>query len=148
MTAQLAFGQLVTTTWLNEVERRYPRGASVATEQTTISTTYADLATVGPAVTVTTGTSALVIISSFINNDTVNTLTFAGVAVSGATTRAADDTSAMQNEVSAGFQGARVSVIHLFTGLTAGSNTFTMKYRVGGGTGRYRNRHLVVIPQD
>ena len=32
------------------------------------------------------------------------------------------------------------------TGLTAGSNTFTAKYRVDAGTGTFANRTIVVIP--
>jgi hypothetical protein len=33
------------------------------------------------------------------------------------------------------------------TGLTAGSNTFTAKYKVaGGGTGTWQNRRIVILP--
>lgn len=35
---------------------------------------------------------------------------------------------------------------HLETSLTSGSNTFTIKYRVSGGTGTVQRRHLTVIP--
>jgi hypothetical protein len=35
---------------------------------------------------------------------------------------------------------------HLFTGLTAGSNTFTMQYKVGSNTGSFQRRELLVIP--
>ena len=31
-------------------------------------------------------------------------------------------------------------------GLTAGSNTFRLKYRTSGSTAHYQNRRLVVIP--
>lgn len=119
-------------------------GASVNTQQTTTSTSYTDLATAGPAVTVTTGTRVLVILSSLMFNSGANN-TWMSVAVSGATTLAASDTNAM---VLTGTSGATCSVIFELTGLTAGSNTFTAKYRVTGGTGSYGapGRHITIIP--
>lgn len=144
MTAPLITGDLVTTTWLNEVERRKPTGATVATSQTTTSTSYADLATVGPAVTVTTGTSALVIISADLTAPAGDNA-FMSVAVSGASTVAAADSKALKMTNTNTSQKSRVMLI---TGLTAGSNTFTAKYRVGSGTGTFVYRELVVVPFD
>jgi hypothetical protein len=47
-----------------------------------------------------------------------------------------------------GGSGAVVSMgssrLVLLTGLTAGSNTFTLKYRVGGGTGNFYDRDIIV----
>jgi hypothetical protein len=37
------------------------------------------------------------------------------------------------------------SRIVLVTGLTSGSNTFTIKYRAGGGTANFYNREITVI---
>lgn len=150
MTTQLTTGQLVTTTWLNEVERRKPTYAEVLASQTTASDTYVDLATVGPSVTVVTGASALVIIGAYIDNNTDQMGGVMGYAISGATTRAAADGptnfSVTASGASKGGDGCRE---HLATGLTPGSNTFTIKYRRAfGGTARFSNRSITIIPQD
>ena len=50
-------GNLIVTTGVNTVEERTPTTDDIATSETTASATFADLATAGPAVTVTTGTA-------------------------------------------------------------------------------------------
>ena len=120
--------------------------ATVATSETTTSTSYVDLATAGPAVTVTTGTKALVIITARLNNSTSPQSAFASFAVSGATTVAADDAyQLMVQAASGGMPILRMSSSVIITGLTAGSNTFTMKYKVSANTGTYEKRNIVVI---
>ena len=122
--------------------------ATVATSQTTTSFSFTDLATVGPSVTVTTGTKALVIVSSAASADLVNRSASHGYAVSGATTVAATDTTAHKsfNNVGSPQNQDQDSFVSLLTGLTAGSNTFTSKYFVSGaGTGMFSNRQITVI---
>ena len=117
-------------------------GTFVSTSQTTASTSYVDLATVG-ATTLTTGTSALVTVSCNAQNLTAGAIQYMGFAVSGATTTAASDTYAAfyrnsdnyQNQLSATFQVT----------LTAGSNTFTSKFRVDAGTGIFLSRNISVV---
>ena len=121
--------------------------ATVATSQTTTSDSYTDLATAGPAVTITTGTRALVIITAKIRNTTSTRGANVGYAVSGATTIAAtDDISLYSQNGSATevIQGA--SFAHRVT-LTAGSNTFTAKYKRGDfqGTATFYDRSIIVI---
>jgi len=118
--------------------------AAVATNQTTTSTAYTDLATAGPAVTLTTGTKALVIVGCGIYNSAVND-TWMGFAVSGATTIAAADASALNIGGSNGTISITASRAILLTTLTAGSNIFTAKYRVTAGTGYFLNRSIAVI---
>jgi hypothetical protein len=119
--------------------------ATVATQQNTTSATYTDLATAGPAVTITTGTKALVIINSTLFKQASGSNAYVGFAISGATTRAASDTTAL-NYVAAAYYDSRLSVSHRATSLTAGSNTFTLKYRQnGGGTAEFLNREIIVI---
>ena len=118
--------------------------AAVATNQTTSSTSYTDLATAGPAVTLTTGTKALVVVSCGLYNSAANS-TCMGFAVSGATTIAAADASAIEIGGSNGTVFVAASRALLLTTLTAGSNVFTSKYRVSGGTGNFYNRAIVVI---
>jgi hypothetical protein len=114
---------------------------SVLTLQTTTSTSYTDLATAGPAVTVTTGTKALVMINAQIYGG-AGQLQYMSFAISGATTVAATDNFSMANE---GALTLSAGVTFLVTGLTAGSNTFTAKYRVTGGSGVYELRRITVV---
>jgi hypothetical protein len=122
--------------------------AYVATSQTTTSTTFADLATTTDTVTVTIGTSGSVLVNiySFMGNNTSPQICQVGFAISGATTRAASDDYSIlaQNQVS-GWNDRR-SGLFLLTGLTPGSTTFKMKYKVSGGTGTYTDRRISVIP--
>lgn len=122
-------------------------GSSVNTAQTTASTTYTDLATVGPTVTTDTGTSALVFLSTAAYNTlgAGNTASMS-FAVSGASTIAASDNYRGATTFWAGNASVTLSTCVKITGLTAGSNTFTAKYKVDGSTIAYLNRTMVVIP--
>jgi hypothetical protein len=117
-------------------------GNFVSTSQTTASTSYVDLATVG-ATTLTTGTSALVTVSCNAQNVTTGASVYMSFAVSGATTTAASDTYATWYRNSTNYQTA-LSNTFLVT-LTAGSNTFTSKFRVDAGTGIFLSRNISVI---
>jgi hypothetical protein len=119
--------------------------ARVDTSQTTASTSYTDLATTGPAVTVTISNNgrALVCLGALIANSSSPQGTYMSFAVSGATTVAANDNAAAENSSSV-FN--RSSYQMLVTGLTAGSNTFTAKYKVDGTTGTFIYRTISVIP--
>lgn len=140
-------GSMFVATGANAIAERIPSGLAVTTEQTTTSTTYTDLTTAGPAVTVTTGTKAIVGFNSKMSNDTNGAPALASYAVSGATTVAASDSYCLFTETdSSNLDSMSHSWARLHTGLTAGSNTFTMKYRAGSGTARYSNREIWVIP--
>lgn len=104
---------------------------SAYTSNSTTSTSYVSGAT-DVAVTLTTGTKALVIIgcSTMYGGAHTAILSF---AVSGASTVAASDTYAMSIYKADTTQLAASRVI-LLTGLTAGSNTFTLKYKSGDGS--------------
>lgn len=128
-------------------------GAFVDTGQSTTSTTYTDLATTGPTVTLTTGTKAIITISCIAINNVANANAESGVtamsfAVSGASTISASDTRSAQGpQIHTSHYNTRSATIYLDT-LTAGSNTFTAKYRVAGslatGTGTFYYRHMTV----
>lgn len=139
-------GSLFVATGTNAIAQRTLATQFVTDSETTTSTAYTDLTTPGPAVTVTTGTSALVFVGARIINNTAGQNTYASYAVSGATTSAADDDRAFMFTcpVANYSTGGTNAVLH--TGLTAGSNTFTMKYRVTGNTGTADNRRLTVMP--
>lgn len=123
--------------------------ATVLTAQTTTSTAYTDLATAGPSVTLTTGTEVLVTISAILGQGVDSGATFsAGVAVSGASTIAASDSYSLflnGDDFTSASGNVSLSATFKLTGLTAGSNTFTMKYKCSSGTARFENRHLTVF---
>lgn len=119
--------------------------ATVATGQTTTSTSYTDLTTVGPAATITTGTKALVFITSNIDNQSNNGQGHIGFAVSGASTVAAADAQAL-HYYSSGSIALQYGAAYYVSGLTAGSNTFTLKYKSGNGSTQYfANRQITVM---
>lgn len=124
-----------------------PQASTVLTSQTVTSTSYVDLATVGPTVTMRTGTSVLITVGAWLiaNAGTSAHMSF---AISGATTLAANDDNSLMysNESTTTNFGSRTSRQVLVTGLTAGVNTFTSKYRVSGGTGTIALRHISVQP--
>jgi hypothetical protein len=147
--AQNVAGTLIktaTNTWyfLPSASAPSSDSATVATSQTTTSTSYTDLATVGPAVTLSTGTKAFVICYTEQRNASTQSV-YSSFAVSGATTIAASDTFAFQINQSVSNYVYNGSIGKIVTGLTAGSNTFTAKYRVTGSTGTFVNRVISVI---
>lgn len=126
--------------------------ASIASTQTTTSTSYTDLATVGPEVTVNVGVSGmlLVSISGFIGNNTADGLAYASFALSGANTLAASDANGLAVRQYSGSVGTAASRTVLLTGLSPGSTKVTMKYKAGSNTGSFgaatTPRSLVAIP--
>lgn len=116
----------------------------VLTSETTASTSYTDLATTA-SVSRITGTRALVVFACQMGSS-VPAATYASVAVSSATTvAAADDWAMMLSGLTAG-RNINMIRAHLFTGLTPGSNVFTMKYKVASGTGTFLRRRISVMP--
>jgi hypothetical protein len=126
----------------------------VATSQTTISTSFTDLASAGPSVAANISATgkALVTVTTLMSNGVANDGCSMGFAVSGATTVAASDAQSVRLDNNNGNgasenQKVQISATYLVTGLTAGSNTFTSKYRaVTGGTCTFVNRNIIVTP--
>jgi hypothetical protein len=140
-------GQFFVSTAANAIAARSPQGNTLILSQTTTSTTFTDLATPGPTVTVTTGTTALVVVGAKIQQNTNSAESLASFAVSGASTIAADSAWAVSSQFpTAGTESHAMSKVTWQTGLTPGANTFTMKYRVTAGTGTFDLRSIAVIP--
>lgn len=118
--------------------------ATISTDQSTTSTSYADLATPGPAVTVNIGANgaALVIIQG--GPYGAATQKIMSYAISGANTASPVDEKGVRND-NAAYQGG-MTAVSLLTGLTAGSTTFTCKYKTASGTANFYNRTIIVIP--
>lgn len=124
-----------------------PTSASVATNQSTTSTSFTDLATAGPAVTATTDTEALVVIRARMYNSGVGRLCTMGFAVSGASTVAASDVDSVSSgPFTNANDGMRAGVVVHVSGLTPGSNTFTCKYKANADTAIFEDRVITVIP--
>jgi hypothetical protein len=125
--------------------RTRPSSAGVATSQTTTSTSYTDLATVGPAVTLLMGSAVLLIVTAEVDTTGAGVVPRMGFAISGASTLAATDTWGLKVDAGAACL-IQASFAVLVTGLTPGTNIFTAKYRVSSGTGTFLNRGIVVWP--
>lgn len=127
-----------------------PQTATVATSETSTSNSFTDLATVGPTVNVKIGKSgmALVILYSFGDSGTVGAGPSMGFAVAGASTVAAADQFSIFHSVATGASQARRSGTFLVTGLTAGDNIFTAKYKNKTDTNSvtFSGRAITVIP--
>lgn len=139
-------GSLFVGTGVNTIAERIPDKQRIGTSETTTSTSYAALTTPGPTVTVATGSTALVLTTCTVQNNTSGTNVYSSYDVSGATTIAATDDRAIFLTTAAANQGMRASVAYFEDALTPGSNVFTAKYRVISGTGTFSNRMLTVIP--
>lgn len=130
----------------NTIAERVPVFDEVSAAQSTSSGSYVNLSTTGPSVTTDTGSHAFVITSTRIENNTSDFQSHYSWAISGATTRAASDSTAVTTDGITGGNFCRLTAVDLLSDLTAGSNTFTAKYRVGGGTGTYADRRITVWP--
>jgi hypothetical protein len=83
-----------------------------------------------PSVTLSTGTSVIVSIAAMMRSSASGQGATMSVAVSGATTLAAQDAYWLFTD---GTANVTSGATFLIGGLTAGSNTFTLNYRVGSG---------------
>lgn len=149
----LPVGSVQTFVWLSSTllmsTQLIVAASVIATEETQASgAAYGNLATVGPVVTLSTGTSVLVSLSAGILNSLAANYGYMSFAVSGATTRNPNDNDATVFGSAVGNIGATTASNIIVTGLNAGANTFTAKYRNGGGGGTwaFNRRSITVIP--
>jgi hypothetical protein len=122
--------------------------ARVDTAQATSSTSYTNLGTTGPEVTLTTGTKVMIIVSAAMGTDVGPTDSGAmDFDISGSTTRSATNNTrlSLHDTLSIGAYRQRASSITYAT-VTAGSNTFTAKYRsLSAGAYTFSLREITVI---
>lgn len=112
---------------------------NVATSQTTTSTSYTDLATVGPTVSITSRGTRAIAIWNLTQSTTAGSCASC-VAVSAGTTTAAADSFGQVGSNS----GGKVTGFAVFTINPNVVNTYTLRYRVTGGTGTFLDRRLLV----
>jgi hypothetical protein len=123
-----------------------PNSAEVVTQETTTSTTYAALATAGPAVTLSmvTGQAALVIVQARIHNSVAGNATYANYQITGASgTIVPNDENGAETTHDVNSRG-RITRISVFAATATGSHTFTMLYKVFAGTGTFSSRRIIV----
>ncbi len=140
-----AAGRLIVTDGANSIVERIPQDVAVAANETTTSTVFTDLATAGPSITATTGTVALVIVTANLSGNGAGVFCLMSYTVTGASSHSAEDGRALLYESSVANDEMKASFAVLRTDLTAGSNTFTCRYRVTSGTGSFKDRHITVI---
>jgi hypothetical protein len=144
-------GGFFVTTGLHGIAERVFSTDFIDVLETRASSTYGNLATVGPTVSVTTGTKALVVQGARIGDNTAavgNPSNKMSWAISGATTRAASDdwAAGIVNVGNGNGPVIYTSRWYLATALTAGSNTFTAQYACSSGTASFDHRSLHVLP--
>lgn len=144
-------GSIFVGTGTNSLVERLPAGATVTTDQATSSSSFADLATVGPSVEVDTGTSAIISIQATMDQVSADSGTSGGsntasYAVSGATTISASVEWRICRDGMSADNPIRYGITHFRDDLNPGTNTFTMKYLIGSTKGHFSYRHIVVIP--
>lgn len=124
--------------------------AVVTTLETTTSSSYVDLTTTTDTVTLNIGANglAVVIMSAEMFNSTSGDYASMAFAISGATTRAAASPYEVFTQSTAtSSPDNKISYSVLVTGLTPGSTTFKLKYKIiVGGTGSFQKREISVIP--
>lgn len=139
-------GQYLVSTGPNTLAARACARGTVLTSETTTSTSYADLATVGPATTVTSGDRAFIFLMGKLSHGTALGNAIMGYAISGATTTAAADETSLAHAPSGASGFVQCSLAFLELSLTPGSNTFTAKYKTNTGTATFAIRRVQAFP--
>jgi hypothetical protein len=129
-------------------------GSAIETVESTNSG-WGDLATVGPSVTLTTNTSVICFINTIVAPTISAGNAYICVAVTGSTVVTASDNPGAYGGGHTTVTTPLATVTYnmstalLFTGLTPGSNTFTMKYRSSGdATQQFSKRRIFVQTLD
>ena len=140
-------GRMIVTDGANSIVERVPSFNFVSTSEGTTSTSFTDLSTSGPSVTVTCGTKALVIMSAQLSNAGAGSTSYVSFTVSGATTSTAQTGESLNYESGGANDRLQASRVVL-DAVTAGSNTFKMVYKSSNGsqTATFASRFLIVIP--
>lgn len=123
-----------------------PNSSLDETTRTTSSTSFVTL-TGAPSVTLQTGTKALITIAGMMSQGGVAGYAFIGCITSGASTIASSTTKAAGIYWGATDLGndKTTSFTYLETGLTAGSNVFTMQVLAAGASLTIKQKSLTVV---
>jgi hypothetical protein len=139
-------GEMFFTEHEGKIAARKVTSSIVNKPESTASTSYTNLATVGPTVTMETGPAAWVFFRAFLDNDSDNAQSCMSFEVTGASSITASDSFAI---IIDGIDTGNAVMLGTaaLVDLTPGVNTFTAKYRAGGaGTMTANRRFLTVLP--
>lgn len=142
-------GGIFVTEGANTIVERVPEQQDQFLGEFTTSTSYTDLTTLGPRVTVDCGPSAFVILYCRITGTAgnVSLMSFEVVGSFTATVYlAASDLRSIEYVPNVTGHTHHVSAVFLVSSLDTERKIFTAKYRVTGGTGDFNWRRLAVIP--
>lgn len=129
------------------IEERTIKSSRVAATQGLTSSSYIDLATVGPSVTCETSTTAIVFLNATITPGTTDTSCGMSFGVTGDSNRPAADKDAILIDGTTGGNALRVGTNIFVTDLTPGINVFTAKYKSGGSANtNFNDRFIGVLP--
>lgn len=110
---------------------------------------WSDLATLGPQITLKTGSKVVVFYGAqhLWDGTSVTNWMMMALAVSGATTRAASDSEAMYL-FDIQTLGGNITFMYFaeIAGLTPGMNTFTAKYKAGVVGNKWLRRKMLIVP--
>lgn len=139
------FYERVSGVWTVHSIFKHSANATVTTQESTASTSYVDLTTPGPAVTITSqGTQALVTIRAQMFASTGTVSATMGFVVSGATTRAATNADSLTIQCTNIGDGNYLTGQQLIP-ITPGTNTYTAKYHAAVGTAVFAQRRIYVF---
>lgn len=139
-------GSIFVTEGINRIVERTPDFAEIHTAEMTGSTSWTNLFTTGPSLTIRTGGSALFFISASVKNTASNATSLMSVEVSGSSDINPSDDWAFRVDGITENNETRYSSFHYERNLTPGMNTFTMKYKAGSGMATFAHREMVVFP--
>lgn len=138
-------GNWFVTNGVNTVVQRGIAADTVGTAEATTTTSYNNLATLGPLVGVTTGSRAIIFVSCTLTTDTVGQVAYASHAVTTASSIPANDTYSLLADTNTAGRRIRATAVVQQGGITPGANVFSMQYRVSGGTGTFGARTILVM---
>lgn len=144
-----ASGQMIVSSGVNALTTRTMAGSRVTGgSQQTSSATFGDnLTTIGPSITVNTGSAVVVLLTSFIMNTTAGQGGYMGYSISGATAQAAIAERSLRIMSSNASERSRMTAAIYQSSLTPGNNTFKAQYAtVSGGTADFDEREIIVLP--
>lgn len=140
-------GNMFSVSANNQIGERDVNSSYLDVSEQTVSTSYADLDTTGPSVTVDCAVAIVLFSARMRNVNGDGKGAYASVAGSGSTVFSASDAIGISVSGIAANNPMRIGG-QFAVALTPGSNTFTMKYRcqVGYAPCQFEQRELVVIP--
>lgn len=136
-------GGYFTVSDTNQVAQRTYADAIVETSESTTSTSYVDLATAGPQVTVTSGPNLIIHTTADLVCNTAGQTARTTFNVSGVSSITESDIRALKNTSTTNLRATVTTVV----AVTPGVNIVKMVYRTSGtSTATFANRRLLVLP--